>query len=68
MVYRTAERSTMHILTIITGEYGQRHLDNIRARAPRQWDIAVWRAPAAYPPVIDYPEDFLPESLPPADL
>ncbi len=54
----------MHILAIITGEYGRRHVDNIRAHAPSEWEIDVWRAPALYPPVIDYPEEHLPESLP----
>ena len=54
----------MRILAIITGEYGQRHVDNIRAHAPENWEIEVWRAPAMYPPVIDYPEEYLPESLP----
>ncbi|MGD8969363.1 MAG: DUF166 family protein, partial [Anaerolineae bacterium] len=58
----------MRILAIITGEYGRRHVDNIRENAPRDWDIEVWRAPAVYPPIIDYPEDHLPESLPEADL
>jgi hypothetical protein len=58
----------MRILAIITGEYGQRHVENIRAHAPGEWLIEVWRAPAAYPPIIDYPEDHLPESLPDADL
>jgi len=54
----------MRVLAIITGEYGQRHVDNIRAHAPSDWAIEVWRAPAFYPPVIDYPEEHLPESLP----
>lgn len=64
----------MRILAIITGEYGQRHVDNIRtadnirAHAPQDWQLEVWRAPALYPPVIDYPEDYLPQSLPLADL
>jgi hypothetical protein len=58
----------VRILAIITGEYGQRHLDNIRVNAPREWEIEVWHAPAAYPPIIDYPQDHVPESLPEADL
>lgn len=58
----------MRILAIITGEYGQRHVDNIRAHGPDEWQIDVWRAPAVLPPIVDYPEDYLPESLPPADL
>jgi hypothetical protein len=58
----------MRILAIITGEYGQRHVDNIRAHGPDEWEIEVWPAPSFYPPVIDYPEDHLPESFPDADL
>jgi hypothetical protein len=58
----------MRILAIITGEYGQRHVDNIRARGPAEWQIEVWQAPSILPPIIDYPEDYLPSSLPPADL
>ena len=58
----------MHILAVISGEYGLRHVDNIRRHGPANWQIEVWQAPAVLPPVIDYPEDYLPESLPPADL
>jgi len=58
----------MRILAIISGEYGQRHVDNIRAHGPTDWTIEVWRAPGILPPVIDYPEDHLPAGLPPADL
>jgi hypothetical protein len=58
----------MRILAIITGEYGQRHVDNVRRNAPSDWEIEVWRAPAHYPLVIDYPEEHVPESLPEADL
>ncbi len=58
----------MRILAIISGDYGQRHVDNIRAHGPQEWTVVVWKAPAILPPVIDYPEDFLPESFPPADL
>jgi hypothetical protein len=58
----------MRILAIITGEYGQRHVDNIRAHAPKEWQVEVWRAPTALPLIVDYPEDHVPESLPPSDL
>lgn len=58
----------MRILAIITGEYGQRHVENIRAHASEDWEIFVLRAPSSYPLVIDYPEDYLPDDLPPADL
>jgi hypothetical protein len=58
----------MRILAIISGEYGQRHVDNLRAHGPADWQVEVWRAPAVLPPVVDYPEDYAPVSLPPADL
>jgi hypothetical protein len=58
----------MRILAIISGEYGQRHVDNIRNHAPLDWRIEVWQAPGILPPIIDYPEDYVPEDLPPADL
>lgn len=58
----------MRILAIISGEYGQRHVDNIRAHGPAGWGVQTWRAPAVLPPVIDYPEEYLPDELPPADL
>lgn len=58
----------MRILAVISGEYGQRHVDNIRVHGPPAWQIEVWQAPAVLPPVVDYPEDHLPAALPPADL
>jgi hypothetical protein len=58
----------MQILAIITGEYGQRHVDNIHKYGPADWQVEVWQAPAVLPPVVDYPEDYLPDSLPAADL
>lgn len=58
----------MRILAIISGEYGQRHVDNIRAHGPEDWIVEVWQAPRALPLIVDYPEDFVPDSLPPADL
>ena len=58
----------MRILAVVTGEYGKRHVDNIRSHGPNTWSVADWRAPAMLPPVIDEPEDFVPENLTPADL
>jgi hypothetical protein len=58
----------MRILAIISGEYGQRHVDNVREYAPPGWTIETWQAPAILPPIVDYPEDYVPEDLPPADL
>jgi hypothetical protein len=58
----------MRILAIISGAYGERHVASIRAHGPTDWEIKVWRAPAVLPPIVDYPEDHLPESFDPADL
>lgn len=58
----------MRILAIISGEYGQRHVDNVRRHGPAEWTIEVWQAPKTFPLVIDYPEDYVPGTLPPADL
>ncbi len=58
----------MRLLAIISGEYGQRHVNNIRTHGPSTWTVETWQAPAVLPPVVDYPEDHLPDSFPPADL
>ena len=58
----------MRILAIVTGEYGERHVKNVRAHRPTEWSVEVWRAPTALPLVVDYPEDFVPKDLPKADL
>jgi hypothetical protein len=56
------------ILAIVSGEYGLRHVNNIREHGPQEWKIEVWEAPKVLPPIVDYPEDYLPESFAPADL
>lgn len=59
----------MKILIIISGgEYGKRHLENIQAHKPTSWDIETWQAPSTFPLIIDYPEDYLPDSFSPANL
>lgn len=58
----------MRLLIIYTGDYGLRHLENVRQHAPAAWSIDTWKAPERYPLVIDYPEDFLPAGLPACDL
>lgn len=58
----------MRILGVITGEYGERHLSNVRRHAPAEWTVEEWRAPSRYPIVIDYPDEYVPDDLPPADL
>ncbi len=58
----------MRILAVFTGDYGIRHLNNIRLHAPAGWEIINWRAPINFPIVIDDPVDYLPSELPPTDL
>lgn len=58
----------MRILAVISGEYGARHVRNIRENGPVHWQVETWQSPAIFPLVIDYPEDYLPAELPPADL
>ncbi len=58
----------MKVLAIVQGEYGQRHVANIRGRAPAGWSLSTWVPPKVLPLVIDEPEDFLPPSLPQAEL
>jgi hypothetical protein len=58
----------MRILAVFNSDYGIRHISNIIQFAPPYWEINQWRAPIFFPLVIDYPEEFLPSDLPPADL
>lgn len=58
----------MRILIIISGDYGQRHVDNIKAHKPESWQVDVWKAPRVLPAIVDDPEDYLPPKLPQVDL
>jgi len=58
----------MRILAIISGEYGVRHVANVIEHGPAGWQVETWQAPAIFPPMIDYPEDYLPKALPAAEL
>jgi len=58
----------MRIIAITSGDYGERHVANINKHKPENWTIVTWQAPTVYPLVIDYPEEFLPASLPESDL
>jgi hypothetical protein len=58
----------MRILAVITGDYGSRHVENIRTNGPEAWSIESWDAPTLLPLIIDYPEDYLPETMLETDL
>ncbi|MEA1963967.1 MAG: DUF166 family protein [Candidatus Aerophobetes bacterium] len=62
------EEKIMHILAVIQGKYGQRIVHNIRLHGPKNWEIEEWNAPSRFPPIIDDPEEFLPQKLPQTDL
>lgn len=58
----------MHILCVVTGSYGKRIVSHLSQTAPHDWRIMTWEGPTDLPPVVDEPEEFLPETLPQADL
>ena len=58
----------MRLLVLVTGDYGWRHLANLRRYAPQTWQIETWETPKVLPPIIDYPENYLPDVLPDCDL
>ena len=58
----------MRILTVFQGIYGRRITDNLRQHCPPEWTVSSHLLPTVLPPVIDYPEEYLPATLPPADL
>lgn len=58
----------MRLLAVVSGEYGYRHADNIKQTGPAHWTLEKWQAPGILPPIVDYPEDYVPEDLPSADL
>jgi hypothetical protein len=58
----------MKILAMVQGDWGNRHVTNIRQHGPADWTIATWSVPKGLPAVIDEPDEFLPANLPEADL
>ena len=58
----------MDVLVLYRGTYGQRIADNVKLRAPDDWQIKTFILPDALPVIVDEPEEFLPDDLPTADL
>lgn len=58
----------MKILALYNGDYGTRHIENIRQHMPAEWVLETWHAPDLLPPVVDYPEDYLPNTFAEYDL
>lgn len=65
---KKSRNSGFQVLAVTQGEWGQRIAEHVQQSAPGHWKVEIWKAPRVLPPVIDYPEDFLPESLPSATL
>jgi len=55
----------MRILVLITGDYGRRHVENMRQHGPTDWQIETWTTPVVLPPILDYPETTCPRRCPP---
>jgi len=58
----------VHILLAVQGQWGQRIADHLQASAPPGWQVVVWHGPTALPIVVDDPDEFVPDRLPPAEL
>lgn len=58
----------MRILFSVQGRYGERVAENVRSNGPKDWGVDVFMLPTRLPMVIDNPGEFLPPSLPAADL
>lgn len=59
---------SVRILAVVQGTYGRRIAANIEAHRPAAWTVHSCSLPLVLPPVIDYPEEYLPAALPAADL
>jgi thymidylate synthase len=58
----------MRILVVTQGKWGERIAQHLRRTVPNDWLLSGWRGPVGLPLVIDDPDEFLPETLEPADL
>jgi len=58
----------VRILCVVSGNYGKRIAEHLARSSPEHWQIMTWEGPRDLPAVIDEPEEFLPASLPEADL
>lgn len=67
-VDRPAEKEgAFRVLAVTQGLWGERIADHVRGTSP-DWHVSTWSAPAVLPPLIDYPEEYLPDELPQVDL
>lgn len=57
----------MKILVLLQGIYGQRVADHVQKKMP-DWTVGTFVVPVIHEPIVDEPEAYLPENLPPYDL
>lgn len=60
--------AAFRVLAVTQGLWGERIAENVRAHAPADWRVETWAAPPRIPPIVDEPEEYLPDPLPRADL
>jgi len=58
----------MRILAVIQKNWGKRIIEFITENAPKNWQIEIFVSLTFLPPLIDEPEDLLPDHLPHVDL
>ena len=58
----------LSLLAVTQAQWGERSAANIDRYKPEGWQVYRWAAPRALPVVIDDPDDYLPATLPHADL
>jgi hypothetical protein len=58
----------MRVLVATQGPYGERIARNLRENSPPSWTVEELRLPKALPPLVEEPDEFLPDSVPHADL
>ncbi|MFQ6106223.1 MAG: DUF166 domain-containing protein [Thermoplasmata archaeon] len=61
-------RGEMTILALVQGEYGERIAKNVEENGPEGFKVEILTLPEGLPLVVDDPAEFLPESVPKADL
>jgi hypothetical protein len=58
----------LRILALIQGQYGERIVTHLDSTVPTGWAIEKLSAPSVLPPVVDEPDEFLPQAVPGSDL
>ena len=63
-----SEERKFRILALVHGEFGKRKVKHIRENGPSYWVVESIELPPDLPTLIDDPQEYLPDSVPHADL